>query len=180
LTRPGGLLARLHQLDLELFERTAKWHNPLLDRVLPPLSSAADHSKLWVVAAGVLAAAGGREGRRAAARGLGAIAITSPVANLAGKLLVSRVRPSIDVVPVARRAWRVPTSASFPSGHSASAAAFTTGVALELPGAAVPIGVMAAGVAYSRVYTGVHYPGDVVAGIALGTAIALLTRRVKR
>jgi membrane-associated phospholipid phosphatase len=180
MTRTEWPLVRLHQVDLELFERTALWHNPYLDRVLPPLSSAADHSKLWVVAAGMLAATGGREGRRAAARGLGAIAITSPVANLAGKLLLRRRRPSIDVVPLARRAWRVPTSASFPSGHSASAAAFTTSVAMELPDAAVPIGVMAAGVALSRVYTGVHYPGAVVAGIALGTAIALLTRRIKR
>jgi membrane-associated phospholipid phosphatase len=173
-------LTRLHALDLDLFERTAALENPVLDRALPPLSHAADHSKLWMATAALLAVIGGREGRRAAVRGLGGIAIASPVANLAGKLLVRRRRPSIEVVPMARRAWRVPVSASFPSGHSASAAAFTTGVAMDLPDAAVPIGIVGAAVAYSRVYTGVHYPGDVAAGIALGVAAGLLTRRVRR
>ena len=77
-------------------------------------------------------------------------------------------------MPIARHV-RMPTSTSFPSGHSATAFAFATGVGRVLPPAAVPLHALAALVAYSRVHTGVHYPGDVVAGALSGTVVAQLT-----
>ncbi len=69
----------------------------------------------------------------------------------------------------------MPTSLSFPSGHSAVAFAFSTGVGSGLPVVAVPLHAAAGMVAYSRVHTGVHYPGDVVVGSILGTVLAQLT-----
>ena len=71
----------------------------------------------------------------------------------------------------------MPTSHSFPSGHAASAFAFAAGVGHRLPVAAAPVHAAAGLVAYSRVHTGVHYPGDVLAGSVLGTAIAQVTTR---
>jgi len=54
-------------------------------------------------------------------------------------------------------------------------------VSVTAPAATVPVGVLATGVAYSRVYTGVHYPGDVVAGVLLGASLGLLLgRRARR
>jgi undecaprenyl-diphosphatase len=80
-------------------------------------------------------------------------------------------------VPLARRV-RMPRSTSFPSGHSASAFAFATGVGQVLPRQAVPLHVLAALVAYSRVHTGVHYPADAIAGAVVGTALAQLATGV--
>ena len=72
----------------------------------------------------------------------------------------------------------MPTSTSFPSGHSASAAAFAVAVGDVLPGLRLPLRAAAAVVGFSRVYTGVHYPGDVVVGAAVGAALGRLTSRV--
>ena len=69
----------------------------------------------------------------------------------------------------------MPRSTSFPSGHAASAFAFASGVAHDLPAAAVPLEAAAALVAYSRVHTGVHFPLDVIAGAVVGGALSPLT-----
>src|SRR4030095_14504943 len=68
----------------------------------------------------------------------------------------------------------MPGSTSFPSGHAASAFAFAYAVGRHLPLLGLPIRLLAAGVAYSRVHPGVHYPGDVVLGSILGAATAAM------
>ncbi|MDH2430694.1 phosphatase PAP2 family protein [Sphaerisporangium sp. TRM90804] len=169
---------RLGAVDRRLFKSVADAHLPGCDRVLPRLSRAADNSLLWVAVAGAFALTGRRRMRRAATRGLLAISLASPVVNLLGKQAFARARPSIADFPLARLA-KVPTSHSFPSGHSASAAAFAAGIAMEAPArVAVPVGLAAGAVCFSRVYVGVHYPGDVLAGMALGMCAAMVTRRL--
>ena len=70
----------------------------------------------------------------------------------------------------------MPGSTSFPSGHSASAFAFATAVGDELPLAWLPLHAVATAVTYSRVHTGVHYPGDVLVGSLMGTGAAVAVR----
>ena len=122
--------------------------------------------------AAVLAAFGGR-GRAAAANGLASIALTSPVVNLVLKPIGDRRRPDRQMVevPLARQV-AMPRSSSWPSGHSASAFAFATGVGAAWPAAGVPLSALASLVAYSRVHTGVHYPSDTIAGAVTGVALA--------
>jgi undecaprenyl-diphosphatase len=112
--------------------------------------------------------------------GLVAVAATSAVVNLVAKPLGGRRRPDrlTYKVPPARHV-PMPRSTSFPSGHSASAFAFATGVADVMP-AAVPLQFSAAMVAYSRVHTGVHYPADVIVGALIGSTIAPLTSALLR
>ncbi|HEX6472023.1 MAG TPA: phosphatase PAP2 family protein [Streptosporangiaceae bacterium] len=170
---------RVGVFDQMLFDAVAAARLPGLERVLPGLSRVADHSVLWWSLAGGMAFGGGMRLRRGALRGAVAIAIASPLTNAVGKQLFRRARPRVDLVPPMRIRWRLPTSPAFPSGHSASAAAFATGVALEAPRyVALPVAGLAAAVAASRVYTGAHYPGDVLAGAAFGATAGLLTRLV--
>jgi membrane-associated phospholipid phosphatase len=164
---------QLQALDAAIYAAVATTPTPTFDRALGSLSRAANHSKLWIGAAAVLAIAGGPHGRRAAASGVASLGVTSAVVNLALKPLGRRRRPDRigAAVPVTRHVV-MPASTSFPSGHSASAFAFASGVGASLPVAAVPLRAVATLVAYSRVHTGVHYPADVVAGSVLGGAVA--------
>jgi undecaprenyl-diphosphatase len=114
--------------------------------------------------------------RRAAARGLASLSLASLTINTLGKRSVRRPRPVLDPVPLVRQLKRQPITTSFPSGHSASAAAFATGVALESPAWGAAVAPVAFSVAMSRVYTGVHFPSDVLAGAALGAGAALAVR----
>ncbi|HET7312583.1 MAG TPA: phosphatase PAP2 family protein [Mycobacteriales bacterium] len=170
------LADRLHAADERLFTRAATSHNATIDVVLPRLTRAADHGVLWLGVAAALAASG-RPGRRAAARGLTSLAVSSAVVNGPAKWVFRRSRPDYTLVPALRQLRRQPRTTSFPSGHSASAAAFATGVALQAPAVGIPIAVVAAAVAYSRVHTGVHYPSDVVVGAAIGAGTAVALRR---
>ncbi|SOD60590.1 undecaprenyl-diphosphatase [Streptomyces zhaozhouensis] len=163
--------------DRQIFARVAEAEPPLVQAVLPRLSRAANHSRLWLASAAGIAAVGGRPGRRAAARGLAALALASLTSNVFVKYAARRERPTIDGVPLARRLARAPRTSSFPSGHAASAAAFATGAALESGAVGAVVAPVAAAVAASRVYVGVHYPADVVAGCALGVGAALITHR---
>ena len=114
--------------------------------------------------------------------GIASVAVTSAAVNGLAKPLDPRARPDRGArrvpfarrVPIARRV-RMPASSSFPSGHAAAAFAFATGIGHTLPMVGAPLRALAALVAYSRVHTGVHYPGDVVAGALLGATFAQLT-----
>ncbi|WP_327392605.1 phosphatase PAP2 family protein [Streptomyces sp. NBC_01186] len=183
---PGGgvpgplapLTRTLSTWDRSVYRSVAVRHWPRAEAFLPRLSRSADHSKLWMgVAAGiVLSGAGGPRARRGALRGLASLAAASAVVNTVGKGAFSRARPVLDEVPVIRRLKRLPRSTSFPSGHSASAAAFATGLALESRGWGAAVLPVAGAVAFSRVYTGVHYPSDVLAGVTIGAASAYAVR----
>lgn len=171
-----GWRSEAARLDAAIYAAVAQTPTPMLDRSLARLARAADHSRLSLAAAGVLAATGGERGRRAAAHGLVAVGATSALVNLIAKPLGRRRRPHRATARVApARHVPMPGSAAFPSGHAASAFAFATAVGHVLPHAAIPLHGLAALVAYSRVHVGVHYPGDVVAGALAGTAIAQLT-----
>jgi diacylglycerol kinase family enzyme/membrane-associated phospholipid phosphatase len=179
--RPPGLHPlrdRLLASDCRLFEAVAARHWPGADRLLPRLSRAANHGVLWFATAAALSATRTPRARRAAVRGVASLALASATINTVGKRTVRRTRPVLDPVPVVRRLERQPITTSFPSGHSASAAAFAAGVALESRGWGAAVAPLAAAVAVSRVYTGVHFPSDVVAGAALGVGAAFAVRRL--
>ncbi|GAB2913633.1 bifunctional phosphatase PAP2/diacylglycerol kinase family protein [Rhodococcus aerolatus] len=172
----GRSLRRVGRGDRWLVRRTAHLPAGRVDGALRLLTLSADHSKVWTGVAVLLASRSGPT-RRGAVRGLAAVVVSSALANGVAKNLFPRRRPAAADVPARRLLSRPPTSSSFPSGHAASAAAFTTAVALESPAAAAAVAPLAVLVAYSRVHTGVHWPSDVAVGAALGTGVALATQR---
>lgn len=106
---------------------------------------------------------------RAAAAGLLAVGVAALLVTVL-KDAFDRARPpladaTLDPIGI------VPASASFPSGHSATAFAVAVAVGLVHPRLRGPLLALAAVVALSRVYLGVHYVFDVVAGTLLGVAI---------
>lgn len=174
-----SLRRQLHRADVWAYAEVARLHTPLWDRELRQLTRAADHGRLWFGVAAVLALSG----RRGAARdGIVALAVASAVTNALLKPLGGRRRPDRDAhdVPAARHV-QMPRSTSFPSGHSASAVAFSTAAARDLPpSTAIPLRGLGALVAFSRIHVGVHYPGDVLAGAVAGWCAARLAPRLVR
>jgi undecaprenyl-diphosphatase len=181
----GTVLREAEAIDLAVYRAVAATPSPALDDAMRSLSSAADHSKLWLASAAALALFGGRAGRRAAVAGVGAIAVTSFIVNVPLKIFLRRARPDRTGarVPIARQV-PMPLTNSLPSGHAASGFAFASAVAGGLPGIAAPLRTIASVVGYSRVHTGVHYPGDVIVGSLIGSTIgesvAIVVRRQAR
>jgi undecaprenyl-diphosphatase len=100
------------------------------------------------------------------------VALADAAAEGAADLLKSAIgtrRPHL-----AHRLVPLPHSASFPSGHAATSFACATVLSFLAPRAAPAFYALAAAIAYSRLYVGVHWPLDVVGGAVLGLVIALL------
>ena len=168
-------LRELGAVDRAVYQAVAVTPTPHLDGAFRQLSNAANYSRLWLGIGAAIAMLGGRRGRRVALEGALSIGATSATVNLGIKPLAHRRRPDrTDPAPFEARLVRMPESTSFPSGHSASAFAFAYTVGRHYPLLAVPIRLLASGVAYSRVHTGVHYPGDVVLGSIIGAGTAAM------
>jgi membrane-associated phospholipid phosphatase len=167
-------LRELGAMDRAVYRAVARTPTAGLDGPVRRLSRAADRSRLWLAIAAAIALLGGGRGRRAALEGVVAIGVTSATVNLGLKRVHRRRRPQRVASLWPARHVEMPESTSFPSGHAASAFAFAYAVGRNLPGLAVPLRLLAAGVAYSRVHTGVHYPGDVVVGSAVGAGTAAM------
>ncbi|MBV9933099.1 MAG: phosphatase PAP2 family protein [Actinobacteria bacterium] len=148
---------------------------PTVDVVAGLTSRAADHGRVWMVIAALLAAVGRRFGRRSAIRGMLALG-AAEAGTAVVKQVARRQRPRRRLGALLDRRT-TPRTSSFPSAHAAAGFAFATGAAMELPVLSVPLGAAAGAVAWSRVRTGQHRWGDVTAGAALGVAVAAATRR---
>jgi len=97
-----------------------------------------------------------------------AVAFTFQISSY--KLLKSRIRrmrPFERMMDI-RSLIKPPDKFSFPSGHTAASFVVATIVSSFYPYLTIPTYTNASLIGFSRVYNGVHYPGDVVAGAMLG------------
>jgi undecaprenyl-diphosphatase len=107
-----------------------------------------------------------------------AVATTSVVVTPL-KELFARARPP-EADPALSALVALPGNASFPSGHSATAFAAATVIAIMCPRLRPVVLLLAAAVALSRVYLRVHFPLDVLAGGLLGAAVGVVAALVAR
>lgn len=152
----------LEERERALAVRMRRPRGPVVDRIV---SSATDLGSVFAVVgtSAVLAVSG----RRRAAFDVAAAGAIAWIASQGMKRVVKRPRPY--QIEEAERLVSEPAGSSFPSGHPAVAAAVATVLVPHLPpGGGVAGGCVATFVAGSRVYVGVHYPTDVIAGLGLG------------
>ncbi len=141
-------------------------HQPAVERTMQALGTAGEWGAIWA-ATGVTAAAVDPRRRRQwlTAAAVGPVAIGL---NYAVKLAVHRSRPELKGLPPLAGA---PSRHSFPSAHATSSVAAAIAMSRVAPGAAPALFALAAAMCVTRPYLGMHYPSDVLAGVALGAAL---------
>jgi membrane-associated phospholipid phosphatase len=128
------LLNDVRRLDRHLTRQAASWDSAWARRALPAVESAAEGTKLWWGMAGLMAAAAGRSGRKAAAAGVLSMLTAQLLANAVGKQISDRRRPPKQLIPHDDVEDRPDTSSSLPSGHTAAAVGFAAAVTASSPG----------------------------------------------
>ena len=173
--RSHPVAVRARALDRVVDTALSRAHNPVLDAVFYPLSSAADHSLLWLAAAGVREAMG-RARPGTTVRLAGVLGVESAVTNVVLKGFFGRIRPALDPAVSGPLPWglRRPVTSAFPSGHAT--AGFTSAVFLSRADPGPPWYLIAGLVGFSRVYVRLHHTSDVLAGAALGLAFGYAAR----
>jgi undecaprenyl-diphosphatase len=148
----------------------------VLDWPMRALSAFGNGGFGWLGIAAVLTLTAKMSGRALAQMAL-ALVCAALLVDSAIKPLVNRPRPW-EQRPAITVIGPQPRDPSFPSGHSATAAASAVILTVAVPGAALWWWLLAVAIGYSRVYLGDHFPLDVLAGGAIGAALAWLVVRL--
>jgi membrane-associated phospholipid phosphatase len=142
-------------------------HSPGVESFVRRFSQLGEHGLLWYSVSVVGAVVSPRD--RSTYGRAAALVFGSFVANQAVKFTARRPRPDLPGLPPLVHTM---SNRSYPSAHATTSAAAAVGLGRVLPRG--PLYAVAAALALSRLYLGVHYPSDTVAGFALGVAVAEL------
>jgi undecaprenyl-diphosphatase len=161
------------ELDRSLRDLVVDHRVGLLDPFFEALSYAGSFGFIWLLIA--FGISGFSWSRPWLWTRVGAAILLAESVSAALKELVERDRPPV-ADPLPEPLVTTPATHSFPSGHATVSFACATVLALAVPRLTLPLYTLAVLISFSRVYVGVHYPLDVVAGAVLGIAIARALR----
>jgi undecaprenyl-diphosphatase len=173
-----AIAAQLVRLDHALRAWAVTHRIAWLDRPIFLLSVTGVFGGIWMFIALILAILG-RLLWRDFGRLVLALVVTTVLTDYVLKPAIHRARPfrwTPDVVVIGFHS----SSASFPSGHTAAAVAGAFVFTGLMPEGRVAWWLLAAVIAYSRIYLGVHYPLDVAAGAVVGIACAAVIWRLTK
>jgi membrane-associated phospholipid phosphatase len=172
---PAGALS---ELDRDAFTWVVEHRVGWLDPVFVALSAVGYAGLVWIGLAVVVALATKRSLLLVVP--LTAVCVWgADLLTLGLKAATDRARP-FDAVADPEPLLTGTLGSSLPSGHAATSAAGAVVLAAFAPRAAAAFALLALGVAFSRIYVGVHYPADVLLGAAIGAAVALVVLRLRR
>jgi membrane-associated phospholipid phosphatase len=171
--RRAGGRSRLDRraIDLALLRALrTRGHQPGVERAVLAFTRTGEHGLLWLVGC-LVGTVVDRRRRPRYLRAIGTV-VGAYLANIALKYVVRRRRPVVEGLPALSSTV---TKLSFPSAHATTSFAAAWALTAGDGGLSrVPVYAVAKAMAASRVYVGVHYPSDIVAGAAFGTALAVL------
>jgi len=160
------MLKKLKELDLKVLKAIKKLHNHTNNRIMAVITHLGTGGSVWFALCIPLIIS--RQLRTAGLNILLSLFITWLIGEITIKRLVARVRPS-EELPEDEQIIKRPKFYSFPSGHSASSFSVVAVTILRSPlWIIIPVAILAALIAFSRLYLRVHYLTDVVAGVVLG------------
>ena len=163
------------QWDLQVMNLIASWHNPICDAILSVFTTLGNVGAVWVVVAIILLCTK-RYWRSGLALGC-SLLLCLLCGNVVLKNLIARARPFI-ADPAINLLIPPPSGYSFPSGHTLSSFASAFVLHKAERKFSLPAFVLAALIAFSRIYFQVHYPTDVLAGILLGILLGWISSRI--
>ena len=162
-------------MELNFLYALQEWHTPILDKIMIFITTLGNGGIFWICLGLALAVI--PKTRKCGICMLLSMALTFILGNLVIKNIVARPRPFTIATEIALKIPQ-PGEYSFPSGHTMNSftAAATVFLFYKKPGIAAF--VLAALIAFSRMYLFVHYPTDILAGMVLGIVDALLIFRL--
>jgi undecaprenyl-diphosphatase len=171
------MLEAMRQWDEQLFRLlNGVWLDPRLDRLLPLVTEAGNYLLPFIVGGVIIVLVGRLRGLRFLILAVASVLVADALGTRIFKEAFARDRPCIALADV-RLLVGCTTLPSLPSNHAVNASVLATLTTIAMPRLWLPAAAVAILVGYSRIYVGVHYPLDVVAGSLLGISVAMAFSR---
>lgn len=160
----------LQTLDFQILDGIqAALKSPFMDTLMPLVTKLCDGGIFFVILTVILLVI--PRTRRVGIAAAFALILNHVATNMVIKNIVCRPRPC-HLREVALLI-EMPHSYSFPSGHTSTSFAVSTAVFLHRKKLAIPLIVLSALIAFSRLYLYVHFPSDILGGIVVGLSCGI-------
>lgn len=170
----NNMLDQIVKIDTQIFRAINNFHFKALDFLMYLVSLIGELAIVWFAAGLLILYKNKKDGKKILVLLTVAILLTLVVNHIVIAYFISRSRPYIELLDVHQlgKQWK---DSSFPSGHVSSAVASTVILGKYYKKWILPMILLIVLTMYSRVYLGMHYPGDVLGGVLVGLVCGWVT-----